>query len=170
MPARKTTAAPVVAEHETLNAALMAVQAAMPEFQRDKVNPHFGSAYLSLESLMPEVLAVLQANGILLVQYPSFFAGTEGPVGTLVTHLTHVKSGESTQTSMLLESGKSTPQAQGSALTYARRYAITCLMGITVEKDDDANRAMPARTAASAPSSAPSTVSGTDDTGFGGEL
>lgn len=37
------------------------------------------------------------------------------------------------------------PQEQGSALTYARRYAVTALLGIAAEDDDDGARAQAAK-------------------------
>jgi ERF superfamily protein len=37
------------------------------------------------------------------------------------------------------------PQEQGSALTYARRYAVSALLGIAAEDDDDGQRAQHAR-------------------------
>jgi hypothetical protein len=43
------------------------------------------------------------------------------------------------------------PQEQGSAITYARRYAVTALLGIAAEDDDDgaaAQNAAPAKAAA----------------------
>ena len=36
---------------------------------------------------------------------------------------------------------ESGPQAYGSALTYARRYGVTLLLGICADDDDDANAA-----------------------------
>lgn len=46
------------------------------------------------------------------------------------------------------------PQEQGSAITYARRYAVTALLGIAAEDDDDgqaAQDATPQRTTAKTP-------------------
>ena len=39
----------------TLLVALLAAQAEMPALQRDRLNPHFQSRYLSLETLLAEL-------------------------------------------------------------------------------------------------------------------
>jgi hypothetical protein len=36
---------------------------------------------------------------------------------------------------------KNSPQAIGSAITYMRRYAISAVLGLIVEEDDDGNKA-----------------------------
>lgn len=167
MAARKPAVVAAAATHASLNDALLAVQAGMPAFQRDSVNPHFGSAYLALESLLPQVLEVLNKNGVLLTQSASYLGALGGTVAALKTRLTHVATGEFTEDSFPLTSGKDTPQAQGAALTYARRYALMSVLGITADKDDDANSAMPSRGANVQPA-APSTVPNTGDQPFGG--
>jgi hypothetical protein len=37
---------------------------------------------------------------------------------------------------------KADPQAQGSAITYARRYSLSAIVGLCTEEDDDAEQAM----------------------------
>lgn len=140
MAARKPAAATAPAAHASLNEALLAIQAGMPAFQRDSVNPHFGSAYLSLESLLPTVTEILNANGVLLQQLPTSILAEGNVVPALQTRLTHVATGEFVESSCPLSAGKDTPQAQGSALTYLRRYMLTSALTITAEKDDDGAR------------------------------
>jgi hypothetical protein len=38
---------------------------------------------------------------------------------------------------------QATPQAYGSALTYARRYSLAACLGLVADEDDDANAAQP---------------------------
>ncbi len=169
MAARKTAVKVEAVEHDSLVSALMAIQSEMPAFQRDKVNPHFGSGYLSLETLLPQVLEVVNAHGVLVTQFPC----TIPPHGVpgLRTSLTHAKTGETLAGETPILVGKETPQAQGSALTYMKRYALMAALCITADKDDDANSAMPSRAAApQSPVSAAlpaSDVSGADSP-FGG--
>lgn len=139
MATRKPAATTV--EHANLNAARLAIQQAMPAFQRDSINPHFGSQYLTLEALLPQVLDVVNAHGVIVAQWPTVV----GNVGGLRTRLTHAATGEFEEDTMLLAAGKETPQAQGSAISFAKRYALMAALGITADKDDDANAAMPAR-------------------------
>ncbi|MEM7039349.1 MAG: ERF family protein, partial [Bacteroidota bacterium] len=42
-----------------------------------------------------------------------------------------------------LEPTKKGPQGMGSAITYARRYALGPILGLATEQDDDANSASP---------------------------
>lgn len=163
MAARKTTATPA-ATHENLDAAILAIQKGMPAFQRDAVNPHFGSSYLNLETLLPQVVEVITANGCTVTQWPGHDGNGRG---TLKTIITHVASRESKEGTMLLSAGKETPQAQGSAITYAKRYALMAILGITADKDDDGNAgsyrgSSAAQTAQVAVSPAPTGTEGTD--------
>ena len=125
-----------------LAAALVKAQADMPALQRDKLNPHFKSRYLSLESLLGEVLPVLNGNGLALVQLPTASFSPDGAaLPSLRTILVHGESGESIETTMLLLASKSDPQGQGSAITYARRYSLMSMLGLSADEDDDGNAA-----------------------------
>lgn len=57
----------------------------------------------------------------------------------LVTRLMH-ESGQFIESEYPL-TNYSRPQEQGSAITYARRYTVTALLGIAAEEDDDGKRA-----------------------------
>jgi hypothetical protein len=115
----------------------------MPALQRDKINPAFRSKYLSLEALLGEVLPVLNKHGLALIQLPSFVytSGALAAVPALTTRLVHDESGESIETTMLLLASKSDPQGQGSAITYARRYSLMSMLGLSADEDDDGNAA-----------------------------
>lgn len=125
----------------TLTAALVAAQKQMPDLQRDKINPHFKSAYLSLEKLLEEVLPVLNANGLAVTQWPTFFVVDGEAKPALRTVLVHGESGEQMDGTMLLLPTKNDPQGQGSAITYAKRYALMSLCGLSADEDDDGNKA-----------------------------
>lgn len=125
----------------TLLAALVAAQAEMPALQRDKINPAFHSKYLSLEALLSEVLPVLNRHGFALVQAPTYVETETGLEPALRTVLVHGASGETFEETMLLMIGKRDPQGQGSAITYAKRYALMALCGLSADEDDDGNAA-----------------------------
>ncbi len=125
-----------------LAAALVKAQADMPALQRDKLNPHFKSRYLSLESLLAEVLPVLNANGLALVQLPTASFSPDGvALPSLRTILIHGESGETVETTMLLLASKADAQGQGAAITYARRYSLMSMLGLSADEDDDGNAA-----------------------------
>lgn len=119
----------------TLAKALVAAQTEMPAVTPDGVNPHFSSRFVTLGKLLSKVRPVLNKHGITLVQMPS-----QTPDGqpALTTRLLH-ESGESTESTMPLLLAKKDPQGLGSALTYARRYALAAALAIADQEDDDGN-------------------------------
>jgi len=136
----------------TIATALLAAQKALPAIHKDskaevptKAGGKFSYTYLSLQGLLEKVLPVLNANGLALAQMPAF---NEQGRQILRTTLYH-ESGEFIQgDSPLIVSGNETPQAWGGAVTYARRYALTALLGIAADEDDDAAAASRPKVAA----------------------
>jgi len=55
----------------------------------------------------------------------------------LTTILIHAKSGEFMESNYKIRPVKNDPQAVGSAITYARRYALSSVLGLNVDDDDD---------------------------------
>lgn len=119
--------------HSTLAEALIGAQSEMPAVTPDGSNPHFNSKFVTLGKLIANVRPVLNRHGVAVVQMPG--ADEQGkPV--LTTHLLHA-SGESMAATMPLLLAKNDPQALGSALTYAKRYALSAALGISDQEDDD---------------------------------
>ena len=104
---------------------------------KDAKNPHFGNRYASLAAVLEAALPVLNGQGLAVVQWVE---GDEtGPaLHTLVAH----ESGQWMQLDpMYLPATKRDAQGFGSAVTYARRYSLQALVGITAEDDDDGEAA-----------------------------
>lgn len=100
-------------------------------------NPFFKSKYAPLETVLNTVRPILSKHGLSVVQAPS----TDGGNITISTTLIH-ESGEYMEFPELsLKMDKVTAQGAGSAITYARRYAISAILGISSEDDDDGNHA-----------------------------
>lgn len=118
-----------------LAAALVAAQRDMPAVQADARNPHFNSEFVSLDHLLAETLPVLNKHGLALLQQPTL---TDTGQPALATTLVH-ESGETLSSVMPIFMSKQDPQAQGSAITYARRYGLASVLAISDEKDDDGN-------------------------------
>jgi hypothetical protein len=116
---------------------LLKAQSAMPKLEKDQENPFFKSKYVTLDQVLNKVVPVLNKNGIILSQSVSF---TEDATPTLITQLIH-ESGDKLSSEMLLQVKTADPQAQGSAITYARRYALVSMLGLSVGEDDDGNAA-----------------------------
>ena len=105
----------------------------MPALQKSAINPHFKNRYVPLEELIPAILAILNKHNFILLQQPTTVDGQ----AALRYRLVH-SSGEEVSDTMLLCAAKDDPQGQGSAITYARRYSLMSMLGITADVDDDA--------------------------------
>lgn len=116
--------------------ALAKAQGAFATASKDKTNPHFGSKYADLASIMEACRGPLSENGLSFVQV----LNNDDRGVLVVTRLMHV-SGESIESPCWLPVAQKTPQGYGSAITYARRYGFATLIGIAAEEDDDGNAA-----------------------------
>ena len=121
-------------EIKELAKALLNVQRQLQPASKDAINPFTKSKYATLNSVMAASREVLLENGIWLCQYP-VPVETQGCIG-LATKLTHVESGQWQSSLAVIPLPKADPQGMGSALTYARRYALTAMLGMVTEDDD----------------------------------
>jgi len=112
-----------------LAAALAVAQGMMENAIMNRTNPHFKTKYADLAAVLNAARKPLSANGLAIVQ-------TIGD-GILHTRLLHTSGQWIASEHPLPMSGK--PQEIGSALTYARRYSLSALIGIAADEDDDAN-------------------------------
>ena len=114
--------------------ALLCVQRTVQPATKDAENPFTKSWYASLNSVMDACRDALIQNGIWLCQYP---VPVEQPNSLgLVTKLTHAESGQWQSSLAVVPLPKADPQGMGSAMTYARRYALTAMLGMVTEDDD----------------------------------
>ena len=128
--------------------ALLNVQRIVRPIAKDAENPFTKSWYASLNSVMDACRDALIENGIWLCQYP---VPAEQPNSLgLVTKLTHAESGQWQSSLAVVPLPKADPQGMGSAMTYARRYALTAMLGMVTE-DDDGEWAKTGRKSASRP-------------------
>lgn len=122
---------------DTFIESYMQMQAEIPTITKNAENPHFKSKFADLATIVNTVRPILAKHGFIITQVPGYNDSGD-PV--LVTSLRHT-SGETIVSEMLLCVAKADPQGQGSALTYARRYSLSTLLGIVTEDDDDGNAA-----------------------------
>lgn len=120
----------------SLAAAFAKAQATIEGAVKGKVNPAFRSKYADLASVWDACREQLSTNGLAVMQFPGEVV--DGRM-TLTTQLTH-ESGEWMRSTMSVPLAKADPQGAGSALTYARRYALAAVVGVCPE-DDDGNAA-----------------------------
>ena len=121
-----------------ISSALAKAQGKIENATKDSSNPFFKSKYADLTSVWAACRKQLSENGLSVIQSPE-----ESSHGiSVVTMLCH-SSGQwiRSKYSMPCDSSKLTPQVIGSAITYARRYALSAMVGIAPHDDDDGNEA-----------------------------
>lgn len=131
--------------------ALSKAQGAIKPALKDSINPHLKSKYADLGSVWEACREVLAENGLNVTQWPTT---SDGPGVTLVTVLGHT-SGEYMMAAYTMPTLKADAQGYGSALTYARRYALSAVLGIVADDDDGAAASTPPQSRQQAPRSAP---------------
>jgi len=119
-----------------LAAALAKAQGQIQAATRDNENPHFRSRYADLASVWNACRVALSLNGLAVLQGPAL--ADRGV--SVTTRLLH-SSGQWAESTLILPMDKATAQGAGSAITYARRYALAAMVGVAPDDDDDGNAA-----------------------------
>jgi hypothetical protein len=119
-----------------INAALVAALGELRNVAKNAVNPHFKNRYASLDAILDAARPILNKHGLALSQEPVFQDGLAG----VVTRIIHT-GGESRESTLLLPLRDQSAQGVGSALTYARRYAVSSVLGMAADDDDDGQQA-----------------------------
>lgn len=124
--------------------ALVKAHAEVTNALKDSSNPHFGSTFASLNSVIEAVKPVFTKHGLAIVQMPAHVEDGMAGLETLVVH----DSGEwisqtASAPTPVTYSRDGTPrppdaQSVGSVITYLRRYSLAAVAQIAQE-DDDAN-------------------------------
>ena len=132
--------------------AIHAFQGQVGKMQRTATNPFFKKTYTPISEVLEVIREPLQAAGLSFVQFPT---GEHG----LTTRLMH-NTGQWMEDTITIqavpefykekdrsgtvtfrsEQPHYTPQGQGSAITYARRYSLVAILGLS-DSDDDGNQA-----------------------------
>jgi len=119
-----------------LAGSLAKAQGAMRAALKDSVNPHFRSRYADLAGVWDACREPLASNGLAVIQTPGEIGDKTIELTTILAH----ESGEWIQSTFTIPVSKPDAQGVGSAVTYARRYALAAMVGI-VQDDDDGNAA-----------------------------
>lgn len=120
---------------KNLAKALVEFQSEVKDPKRDANNPFFKSKYVTLDTLIDTVRPILTKHGLAYFQEP---VSEDGKIGcrTILVH----ESGEFMEgMPFYMNVTKNDPQGAGSALTYARRYSLSAMVGVAWDDDDDAN-------------------------------
>jgi hypothetical protein len=127
-----------------LSKALTDFQKSAPKIAKEKTGKIAGKTkagsayeyeykYADLAGIWEKIRGHLADNELSVIQSPSF----RGSDATLTTVLAH-SSGQWVEDEMQLKAVQDTPQGQGSAITYARRYMLCAMLGIVADSDNDA--------------------------------
>lgn len=155
-----------------ISKALVKFKGACPVIPKNSKNPWFKSNYAALPDIQNVIDPILLKHDLIYTQHPE-------PGDKITTLLIHADSGEFFQSTIdinavfeykeekhpetkqvVWRSDKPyiTPQTMGSAITYAKRYAICAILGLNVDDDDDGNAGsgkVPPPAAASQPQQQP---------------
>ena len=141
-----------------LTTALAAAQAKMKPAKMNAFNPFLKNKYADLGSIVDVIQSLLAEQGLSYVQMPSMTDGERIGIA-LTTRLMH-NSGEWLEDTFFMpmpasEPGKSLMQVAGSAITYARRYALSAMLSVVSDEDMDGNMTQVAKKPAVATKPAP---------------
>lgn len=98
----------------------------------------YSYTYVSLTAILESITPVLLEHGFALSQSVS----TRNQMPAVRTMLAH-EQGIIAWDWLEMPMAQNTPQAVGSAITYARRYSLVSALGLTADDDDDGASAMP---------------------------
>lgn len=125
-------------EHKTLAEALAAFQAEIPTIKKGntakvktKTGGEYSYSYADLTDVTEIAFPLLSKHGLAFTASPTIM----GERFVLAYKLIHTSGEYESGQYPLNASG--TPQEAGSAITYARRYALTAITGIAPGGDDD---------------------------------
>ena len=134
--------------HATVDEAFVAAWAELDELARTRTanvetrgGGSYAYSYADLSDVLRAVRTVYARHGLAVTQPVAGGNGTVS-VGTVLVHTT----GGRIVSPVLELPATGTPQAVGSAITYARRYSLLATCGLATE-DDDAAAAKPQRAA-----------------------
>lgn len=134
-----------------LATAFATAQAAWPDITKGRTANvgQYRYTYADLSDILEAVRPVLATNGLFITQNVVSRANAVD-VWTTLGH----KTGQSIDFGPMSFPAGNTPQTAGSAVTYARRYALLAALGLATE-DDDGQAAAQAPKPKAAPKSAP---------------
>lgn len=119
-----------------ISKALLSAQKEMGNALKDATNPFFKSKYADLNSIREASMPALNKHGITVLQ-PTVHQDGKNFIQTILLH----ESGEfMASLTEIIYNKINDAQAQGSGITYARRYGLQSFVNVGAE-DDDGNKA-----------------------------
>jgi hypothetical protein len=125
----------------TIFTALVKAQGEMTNPKKNADNPFFKSKYADLTECWKACASALQNNGLAVIQTVE--------EDRLVTRLIHESGQELKDGGIPLlgyANAKNPSQAMGASISYARRYGLCSLLGLSPDKEDDDGNSLVADT------------------------
>lgn len=120
--------------------ALLKAQTEMSNPKKGATNPFFKSKYADLNAVREAVIPILNANGIVVLQ-PIVNIENKNFVQTILLH----ESGEKMESlTEIIYNKINDAQAQGSGISYARRYSLQSFVCVGADDDDGQKAVQPA--------------------------
>ena len=119
---------------DKLAAALAKAQAVMTGAKMSATNPFFKSNYASLTDVLQGCLPELNENGLSIIQGNDTCDKASFYVTTMLLH----ESGQWIRSKLKMPITKADAQGVGATITYARRFALSAMVGLG-QVDDDGN-------------------------------
>jgi hypothetical protein len=130
-----------------LMTALVKAQSDIKVAKKDSSNPFFKSKYADLSAIIDAIKEPLNKHGLVFMQIVDMI-GDATVVKTILAHESGEYIGGNVPVIPVKEKDKETgvlkevtPQAMGSAITYAKRYGLQAIVGVPADEDDDGNAA-----------------------------
>lgn len=119
--------------------ALLKAQSEMSNPKKGSTNPFFKSKYADLNSIREAVIPILNSNGISVLQ-PIVHVDNKNFVKTILLH----ESGELMESlTEIIYNKINDAQAQGSGISYARRYSLQSFVCVGADDDDGQKAVQP---------------------------
>jgi hypothetical protein len=116
-----------------LGDAIFQIQSAVAKVEKDGTNPHTKSGYPTIEGVLDVLNPQLQEHKVTVKQFTAFIEGQ----WVLRTSVSHVSEVDFFDLPLLgIQGSKNEMQAIGSAITYARRYALMAYFKLAPTDDD----------------------------------
>jgi hypothetical protein len=122
-----------VTAHPNLATALAAFHLERPSVVKDQDNDHFKTRYAGLDAFEAAILPVLAKHGLTWVCIPTVPVGG----GDLELEWRLIHGATEQQLGGVWPLGRGSNQQVGSALTYAKRYLLSAVTGVSAGGDDD---------------------------------
>lgn len=127
-------------DYPSFVAAFFAMQRELPEIRKDSKADAGNRGimhYANLKTVSDAVLPLFEKFGFIWSCQPTVDDGK--PVLRYeLTHISHTADNPQQRTGLYPIFGDNKPQALGAAITYARRYALGAVVGLTPENEEDA--------------------------------